>query len=104
MATDIPLLRRGADLAFGAKLWSACSLLPLLLQPACWLEIDRERVNREIEAMYVMHEDRGDDSDFRKQACEKESGSKLHALQSFAPCPRTVCPQWGTGRMNGMAP
>jgi len=29
----------------------------------------------------TMHEDWGDDSDFRKQACEKESGSKLHALQ-----------------------
>jgi len=23
--------------------------------------------------------------EFRKRACEKESGSKLHALQSFAP-------------------
>jgi hypothetical protein len=33
-----------------------------------------------------------DDADLRKQACEKESGSKLHALQSFAPCPRTGCP------------
>ena len=30
----------------------------------------------------TMHEDRGDDSDFRKQACEKESGSKLHALKA----------------------
>ena len=33
---------------------------------------------------------------YRKQACERESGSKLHALQSSAPCHKTACPQWNT--------
>jgi hypothetical protein len=45
-----------------------------------------------------MNEDWGDDADFRKQACEEESGSKLHALQSFAPSPETTSPQRSSGQ------
>jgi hypothetical protein len=46
----------------------------------------------------TMNEDWGDDADFRKQACEEESGSKLHALQSFAPTPETTSPQRSSGQ------
>ena len=38
----------------------------------------------------------------RKAGCEK-SGSKLRALQSFAPSPQTGFPQHVTGRMRGTA-
>ncbi len=77
--------------ANGAKLWSACRSLPLFRQPACWLALvlaGKECEYRPRRGWRFPQESlRG--GNCRKQACGEESGSKLHALQSFAPRGRT---------------
>ena len=67
-------------MAYGAKLWSACSLLPLLPAPACWRLISSTSVRtRGVAGSELPNVGRD-----RKRASGRESGSKLHALQSFA--------------------
>ena len=65
-------------MAYGAKLWSACSLLPLLPQPARWLglAIAGKECEYQIEVAVEIP---------ASKLAGRESGSKLHALQSFAP-------------------
>ncbi len=67
-------------LAYGAKLWSACSLLPLLPAPACWRRVHSTGVPSVRGGAWPgrpRHQG-------RKRASSRKSGSKLHALQSFA--------------------
>jgi len=66
--------------AYGAKLWSACSLLALLPDPpACWRLVSSTGVPPVKGAWPGRPSHHG-----RKQASAREGGSKLHALQSFA--------------------
>jgi len=68
-------------MAYGAEIWSACSLLPLFacasLLAAGWRH--RRAVRKGAWQRQPRHQEG------RKRASGRESGSKLHALQSFAP-------------------